>query len=176
MCAADTLAQNLCQACGLCCDGTLFESVGFKAQDILPPLQLAGIGLQQTENEQYFLQPCAAHKNKSCTVYEHRPQVCQTYTCKLLRQFQKQEITWKEASLIVVETVQQRDELKSAMLNVMELPQTLSLTQMSKAFDKAQREIHGTSVIRNFSKIFLQLAVLQVRLEKFFQEKKASKS
>jgi uncharacterized protein len=167
----DSQSQNLCQDCGLCCDGTLFDSVTFQLQDVLQPLQLAGITLQQKENEQYFLQPCAAYNNKACAVYEHRPQVCRKFECKLLQQFQNGEISLEKAIVIVVETARQRDELFAAIQAVMELPRNLSLNHVTKVFDKTQRDIYGAEVVKNFSKIFLQMAVLQVRLEKFFQKK-----
>lgn len=167
---SDSQSQNLCQNCGLCCDGTLFDSVNFQVQDV-QPLQLAGITLQQTESEQYFRQPCAAYKNNACAIYEHRPQVCHKFQCKLLQRFQNKEISAEEATIIVIETARQRDELFDAMQAVMELPRNLSLEHATKVFDKTQRDIYGTEIVKNFSRIFLQVAVLQVRLEKFFQKK-----
>jgi uncharacterized protein len=168
---SDSQSQNLCQDCGLCCDGTLFDSVTFHLQDALQPLQLAGISLQQKENEQYFLQPCAAHKNQSCAIYEHRPKVCREFQCQLLLQFQNGETSLEKAKAIVVETVRQRDELFAAMQAVMKLPRNLSLKHTTEVFDKTQRRIYGDEVVKNFPGIFLQVAVLQVYLKKFFQKK-----
>ena len=71
----------------------------------------------------------------------------------------------------MVETVRQRDELFAAMQAVMELPRNLSLKDMTEVFDKTQRDIYGSEVVKNFSKIFLQVAVLQVHLKKFFEKK-----
>ena len=167
----DSPSQNLCQDCGLCCDGTLFDSITFHPQDALQPLQVAGFSFQQKENEQYFLQPCAAHKNQSCTIYKHRPKVCREFQCQLLLQFQSGKISLEKAKAIVVETVRQRDELFAAMQAVMELPRNLSLKDMTEVFDKTQRDIYGSEVVKNFSKIFLQVAVLQVHLKKFFEKK-----
>ncbi len=167
----DSPSQNLCQNCGLCCDGTLFDSVTFHPQDALKPLQIAGFSFQQKEKEQYFLQPCAAHKNQSCTIYEHRPKVCREFQCKLLLQLQNGKISLEKAKTIVVETVRQRDELLAAMQAVIELPRNLSLKHTTAVFDKTQRRIYGTEVVKKFSGIFLQVAVLQVHLRKFFEKK-----
>ena len=53
---------------------------------------------------------------------------------------------------------------------MMELPRNLSLKDMTEVFDKTQRDIYGSEVVKNFSKIFLQVAVLQVHLKKFFEK------
>lgn len=168
-------SQNLCQSCGLCCDGTLFDSVGFGSHDSTIPLEVAGIELHARENEQYFKQPCAAY-NKICTVYQHRPQICQNYQCKLLRQLQQHEITWEAATTIVTETIRLRDELKNKIQSVMELPHNASLKQTTHAFDATQRQLYGASIVKHFREIYLHIAVLQVRLERFFQTQKSHNS
>lgn len=173
MCKQDnTQLQNLCQSCGLCCDGTLFESVDLDLQDATILRESAGTQLQLSENKKYFHQPCVAYQNKSCVVYLARPQACQRYSCKLLRQLKKQEISWNIASIIVAETILQRDKLKQQIQTVMPIKDHTSLRRITKTFEETQRRLHGEPAVKLYGEIFLSIGVLQIRLERFFLEKK----
>jgi Fe-S-cluster containining protein len=70
----------LCQACGLCCDGTLFSVVPLTPDD-RPPASLA-IDLRPS-GARALRQPCTALSGTCCTVYEQRPLACRRYQCLL---------------------------------------------------------------------------------------------
>lgn len=71
--------ETLCQSCGLCCDGTLFQKVLLRPEELEPAKKH---GLHVVENKG-FLQPCPKLVERSCSIYEHRPSVCKSFTCRL---------------------------------------------------------------------------------------------
>jgi uncharacterized protein len=78
----DELAA-LCQACGLCCDGTLFGRVGLEADEIEPARRNR---LHVIESGTSFEQPCAAlsvGERRLCSAYETRPRACARFVCRL---------------------------------------------------------------------------------------------
>lgn len=72
--------SQICQSCGFCCDGSLFQRVLLKPEEI-EPAKRNGLRVIQDKG---FEQPCSQLENKSCKIYELRPGVCQQFRCKLL--------------------------------------------------------------------------------------------
>lgn len=70
---------RLCQSCGMCCDGTLFQRALLKPEEVEGAKRL---GLRVIQNKG-FEQPCTKLESRSCTVYEHRPSVCRSFSCRL---------------------------------------------------------------------------------------------
>tara|TARA_R110000868_G_C10911248_1_gene764981 strand:- start:432 stop:806 length:375 start_codon:yes stop_codon:yes gene_type:complete len=52
---------------------------------------------KEEEDRHFFLQPCPAHVNGSCSIYETRPKTCSGYKCHLLKRVLKGEITAEQA-------------------------------------------------------------------------------
>ncbi len=78
--------EGLCRACGLCCDGTLFQHVPLSPGE--EPQGGAGRGLLRVlPDGTGFEQPCAAlardEAGCSCRVYASRPRACRTFVCRL---------------------------------------------------------------------------------------------
>jgi Fe-S-cluster containining protein len=92
----DSSSGALCRSCGLCCDGTLFGDVTLDGGDPRPPLEAAGIVLQEREGATSFTQPCAAFRDRCCQVYPDRPMNCRHYRCVLLKQCESGEVSWEE--------------------------------------------------------------------------------
>jgi Fe-S-cluster containining protein len=73
--------DTVCQACGLCCDGTLFTRVPIGADEVLP----AALGVVTTPTGGRFLpQRCAGLQGTCCTVYPQRPLACRRFECLLV--------------------------------------------------------------------------------------------
>lgn len=81
--------DQLCQACGLCCDGTLFDLVKLEAGDDRSKLKALGLPVKVSRGAlpvARFPQPCAALcKDRTCRVYADRPWQCRTFECGVLR-------------------------------------------------------------------------------------------
>ena len=85
--AAD-VSTRLCTACGLCCDGTLFQIVRVLPEDSPARLLALGLKLRRKKGAPYFEQPCSALRDRCCTAYADRPTRCRAFTCRQLAQVQ----------------------------------------------------------------------------------------
>lgn len=87
---ADMAADTVCQACALCCDGTLFTRVPLAADDVAP----REVHVVTTPaGSRYLPQPCAALEGTRCTVYAQRPTACRRFECLLLAALRDGEVT-----------------------------------------------------------------------------------
>ena len=80
-----SLTDTLCTRCGLCCDGTLFADVELAGTREATKLEILGLDVDDDADRPLLLQPCAALRDRRCTVYAHRPGCCRTFECRLLR-------------------------------------------------------------------------------------------
>jgi hypothetical protein len=94
-------ASALCTRCGLCCDGTLFDSVPLRAGE-----NTAGELAAVTATA--FQQPCRAlGSDKCCQQYQSRPLACRWFRCLLLTALESGEVTLSGALDIVDDTHRQ---------------------------------------------------------------------
>jgi Fe-S-cluster containining protein len=90
--------EQLCPACGLCCDSTLFADVELRAGDDAKKLRQLGFSLIKKERgKTAFAQPCVAFDGKLCGIYADRPQRCRAFECGLLKRVEADEMTVKTA-------------------------------------------------------------------------------
>jgi Fe-S-cluster containining protein len=70
----------------MCCDGTLFHSVVLQPNDSATSLSSLGLVLKRKKGAFSFRQPCPAHQNNQCGIYENRPHRCRLFHCQQLLQ------------------------------------------------------------------------------------------
>ena len=118
--------EDICLACGLCCDGVIFVDVKLEASDDPMPLLALGAPLSATRDKSavsasagqpehvpsksrtgYFPQPCLAFDGCKCGIYNQRPKYCREFECLLLRSVRAGK-TEKTAALRVIRTAKQR--------------------------------------------------------------------
>lgn len=92
--------HRLCLACGLCCDGSLFEVV---ALDGLEVRRLAerGVRLEQRRGATLLAFPCTALKGTCCQMYDERPKGCRAFECFVLRRLAGGGVSEAEALALV---------------------------------------------------------------------------
>ena len=92
----------LCQACGLCCQGQLYNRVSLRPEEVALvktwPVEMVTRG-----DEVSFAQPCGCFQAMHCTVYSQRPRTCVEYSCQLLRRLRHMEISQAAALERVVQ-------------------------------------------------------------------------
>ena len=91
-------ASRLCTACGMCCNGVLFEVVKLHPSDSVKDLSDLGFQLKRKKREPYFSQPCAMLDGCICTVYAARPQRCRRFECRQITDLTNGSITETEAA------------------------------------------------------------------------------
>lgn len=107
----DTVEENevhLCVDCNICCNGTLFSRVPVSEKEML---SLGGGSDFFVVNGQYRMKLGCSRLGTDgcCQVYDHRPKVCRTYRCDLLKRLENKELDKADAIEIVkyAKTLQQ---------------------------------------------------------------------
>ena len=90
-------ASRLCKACGLCCNGVLFQIVRLQPADSARELEALGMNVSRKKREPYFKQPCGFLKEDSCRHYAARPLRCRLFACRQLRLLAEGEVTEDDA-------------------------------------------------------------------------------
>lgn len=92
---------RLCGACGLCCDGTLFDLVKLEASDDAPKLKALGLPVTLSRGRApvaRFPQPCAALcEDRMCRLYADRPWQCRVFECGVFKDAKAGRITFAVA-------------------------------------------------------------------------------
>jgi uncharacterized protein len=93
------MGSDLCQACGFCCDGTLFGGL-LLSDDEAREVARVHLPLFQDEGREALRLPCPAHVG-TCTIYEERPSTCRSYHCQLVNRLEQGDIDLESALLRV---------------------------------------------------------------------------
>lgn len=94
-------ASNLCQQCGLCCTGLLFEYVTFRDEE-LQNVELGSYKVKEP-GKRSLPHPCQFLDGTSCGIYIDRPARCRSYACVSRQQVLNGEKALDECSARVVE-------------------------------------------------------------------------
>ena len=95
---ADSPANLLCKACGLCCTGHLFIWTKLRSAE-LGSIEALGLPvIRSIPSERGFNQPCPLWKGQ-CTIYHspHYPRFCHTYKCRLLKKLLEESTSLSQA-------------------------------------------------------------------------------
>jgi uncharacterized protein len=93
--------SDLCQACGLCCQGALFRYALLSPEEV-GQLQARGIPTTKRRNGALALRlGCMALKGTLCTIYEVRPKACDAYFCQLALRLRGGLVSPEEAMRLV---------------------------------------------------------------------------
>ena len=88
-----TLASRLCASCGMCCNGVMFHLVKLQPADSPKALAALGLKLKRKRRQDCIQQPCPAHRDCRCAIYEERPVRCRVFECRQLQRVATGEIT-----------------------------------------------------------------------------------
>src|SRR5262245_57065524 len=101
--------QDICIACGFCCDHTLFDYAFLKPKEEVSG-HFAKSRVTINDND-YFSLPCPHFKGK-CTIYDQeKPCVCSTFKCKLLKRFGEGKIDKSNTLKIIYQAKALRGEV-----------------------------------------------------------------
>jgi uncharacterized protein len=112
---ADDLIDELCTACGLCCNGVLFTDTRCTDDDEAARVENFGIQLLPGEEAPRFRQPCSQLSSTRCLIYQDRPLQCQTFECELLRRTRSEERDIAGARRIVEQTQVRVGEIRTLL-------------------------------------------------------------
>jgi Fe-S-cluster containining protein len=166
--------EQLCLACGLCCDGSLFDHVQLGAGDDAKKLKALGLPVSVARTKTaitHFRQPCVALcADRSCRVYADRPGQCRSFECGVFKDAQAGRIK-STAALKLVKQARQRVEKVRRLLRALgDIDETRSLNER---FRRTQRRLESGAAEPAAADIFSELSLAVHRLnllafEKFY--------
>lgn len=124
-------AEDLCQACGLCCDGTLFDLVKLEAGDDAGKLRALGLPVTVSRGKAAvarFPQPCVALcADRACRVYANRPWQCRVFECGVLKEAKAGRITFAAALKLVRQARRRADRIRRLLRELGDTDEHLGL-------------------------------------------------
>jgi len=70
-----------------------------------------GLTLKRKPGGTTFRQPCSAHQNNQCAIYENRPQRCRLFNCQQLLRVAAGEISQSSAQETIASTREKRNQV-----------------------------------------------------------------
>ncbi len=173
-CSIVITSEQLCLACGLCCDGTLFDNVVLQPGDDARLLKASGLPVTLSCGRSpvaRFPQPCAALcKDRTCRVYAHRPAQCRTYECMVFKEKEAGRLDDATALRMVKTARRHADRVRRLMKKLGDDDENRSL---GERFHRVQERMEAGAPDSDTLALFadLSLAVHKLRLlghSKFF--------
>lgn len=149
----------------MCCDGTLFHSVVLQPTDSRRTLISLGLTLKRKPGLTTFRQPCSAHKNNQCGIYENRPQRCRLFNCQQLLRVASGKITQSVAQETIAST---RQKINQVVEKIERLSETNPNQGLAQRFSVA---LANTTPSPERAELEAAMTELQGILEKEFRVK-----
>jgi uncharacterized protein len=109
-----SLTDTLCVGCGLCCDGSLFADVELAGRSEITRLEVLGLEIEDDGATRALLpQPCAALRERRCSIYPHRPKCCRTFECRLLQQVRSGAVEVGRAKGLIAGALERIDRVRA---------------------------------------------------------------
>jgi len=103
-------SENICLACGLCCDGTLIGFVQLEREE-LPRLKKL-MEIEEIQDDGVILHPCNSFCER-CTIYDERPKQCISFNCQLLKAVEQKEVPFKTATDIIAKVKEMKTSVQT---------------------------------------------------------------
>ena len=171
--------EQLCLACGLCCDGTLFDGVQLGPGDDAKKLKALGLPVAVSRAKvpvARFPQPCSALcADRTCRVYADRPSQCRVFECGVFKEAKAGRITFTAALRLVKQARRRADHVRRLLD---ELGDTEQHRSLGERFFRMQCRMEAETTDEATRNTFadLGLAVHQLKLlshDKFYTRPEA---
>ena len=151
--------SDICTACGLCCDGTLFGHALLEP-DELEASTASGLTLEDFAGKPGFAQPCLQLCGTSCGIYLDRPKVCRDYRCTMLKRVADGEVAATDATRHIA-------EVRGAVANLQS--ELLPGETVRESKDRLQKALESPGEAEASPKFKLMLGVVELLLDKHFR-------
>lgn len=162
--------EQLCLACGLCCDGTLFDLVKLEASDDARKIKALGLPVVVSRGKTpiaRFPQPCAALcQDRTCRLYADRPGQCRVFECGVFKDAKVGRITFASALRIVKQARRRADKVRRLLR---ELGDTDEHRALGERFHRTSERLESGQVDDAAKAKFadLSLAVHHLKLQAY---------
>lgn len=173
--------EQLCLACGLCCDGSLFDLVKLEPSDDARKLTALGLPVTVSRGKApvaRFPQPCAALcRDRTCRLYADRPWQCRVFECGVLKQAKAGRMSVAAARRLVRQARRRADQVRRLLR---ELGDTDEHRALGERFHRTSERLEATDADPAAKARYadLSLAMHQLKLlahEKFYTQTEAPK-
>jgi Fe-S-cluster containining protein len=124
-----------------------------------------GLTLKRKPGLTTFRQPCSAHQDNQCTIYENRPQRCRLFNCQQLLRVAAGEVTQSSAQEIIAST---RKKINQVIEKIERLTETNPNQGLTQRFSVV---IANTAPSPERTELEAAMSELQAILEKEFRVK-----
>jgi uncharacterized protein len=168
--------EELCVACGLCCDGTLFDLVKLEPSDDARKLKALGLPITVSRGKSpvaRFPQPCAALcGDRTCKLYANRPWQCRVFECGVYKDAKAGRTSLKAAFRLVTQARKRADKVRQLLH---ELGDTEKHKGLGERFHRTSERLEAgdasTEDKAKFADLSLAVHRLKLRaMEKFYTQ------
>ncbi len=165
--------EQLCRACGLCCDGTLFDLVKLEPGDDAGKLKALGLPVSTSRGQQLvtrFPQPCSALcEDRTCRLYADRPWQCRTFECQLFKDAKAGRITFAAALPLVKNARRRADHVRRLLRELGDTDEHRALGERFHRTAERMESGHGDEAAKNtFADLSLAVHRLKLLSQKRF--------
>jgi hypothetical protein len=166
--------EQLCLACGLCCDGSLFGHVRLGPGDDAAALRARGLPVSAGHvraGAPRFAQPCAALcADRACRLYAERPAQCRSFECGVFKALRAGRTEFSAALRLVKRARRQADGIRALLRALGDEGERMAL---SERFRRTQRRLEAGAADGAQADTFAKLSLAMHRfgllaLEKFY--------
>jgi len=164
--------EQLCLACGLCCDGTLFDGVQLEPGDDAAHLKALGLPVKTSRGRTpvtRFPQPCAALcSDRTCQLYADRPKQCRTFECKVFKETRAGRTEFATAMRLVTKTRRHADKVRRLLAKLGDTDERRSL---GERFHRMQETMEAKATTDTERATFADLSLAVHHLKLLAQDK-----
>ena len=173
--------EQLCRACGLCCDGTLFDLVKLEPGDDAGKLKALGLPVSISRGKQpvaRFPQPCVALcEDRTCRQYAERPWQCRTFECQLFKDAKAGRITFAAALPLVKHARRRADNVRRLLRELGDTDEHRALGERFHRTSERMESGHGDETAKNkFADLSLAVHRLKLLSQKRFYTQNEARS
>jgi len=168
--------EDLCRACGLCCDGTLFDLVKLEPNDDARKLKRLGLPVTLSRGKEpvaRFPQPCAALcADRTCRVYADRPTQCRVFECGVLKDAKAGRITFAAALQLVTKTRRRSEKVRRLLRELGDTDERRALGErFHRTSERLESGLADDAAKAKFADLSLAVHHLKLRaFEKFYTQ------
>jgi Fe-S-cluster containining protein len=170
--------EDICLACGLCCDGVIFSDVRLQTEDSFEPfatLESLSAGTKASSNQRQLVpqsgargsfavgkkasqvpQPCVAFDGCRCRIYNQRPKHCREFECLLLRSVRSGR-TEKADALEIIRKARCRADRVWRLLR--ELGDRDEERSLSARFRRTAKRLEGSQLDEHTAELYGELTL-----------------
>jgi Fe-S-cluster containining protein len=172
-------AEQLCRACGLCCDGTLFDLVKLERGDDAGKLKALGLPVSISRGKTpvaRFPQPCSALcEDRACRIYADRPWQCRTFECRQLKDAKAGQTTFTAALRLVKQARRRTDNIRRLLRELGDTDEHRALGERFHRTSERMEAGHAEEAAKNkFADLSLAMHRLKLLLHgRFYTQNEA---